>query len=454
MSFRSISCQYQFEHEQHQHQQNFIPSSHFPAHQHNFHIQHSHPTPTPTASSHHRHQNHNNFNSADQFRHQQQHQQQHHHSHHNHNHNQQQPSSAVQQNFNLDKFNQQTKQIQAQIHYLNQQQAKHIQQQINSVHQQNNEPHFDFIVNGNYSDLEKASEQFVNYGRLANKNPTSPKVIKITKTLAVKQPIPVPYPVPVVKVIKEQIPVETSHPGYHGLIGHSSSNSAPTTTQRPYEEISYVPHRPTKLPPHSAPTATSYQSFTSSTTASPSTTPSEYDTEPFYIRGPHKEMIKIVPVPYYVDEHGNKHEIKSSASSSSSPSQLSSHDSTNTNGHDYYTNLQQTAPSSSTLGGGGEGGKFNTYSYSYHPSSPQHQHQHQHHNNHAVYAHEAPSNPEEEYFYHHHENRDSEQGASESLHQHSYPSSETVELNQQQQELCSNDDFGDEYRYKYLTYDK
>jgi exonuclease VII large subunit len=432
-----ISCQYQFENVQHQ--QNFIPSSHFPPHQHNFHIQHPHPTPTP-ASSHH--QNHN-FNS-DQFRHHQQ-QQQHHHSHHNQNHNQQQPSS-VQQNFDLNKFNQQTKQLQAQIHYLNQQQAKHIQNQINSVHQQNSEPHFDFVVNGNYSDLEKASEQFVNYGRLANNIPTSPKVIKITKTLAVKQPIPVPYPVPVVKVIKEQIPVETSHSGYHGLIGHSSSNSMSpaTTTQRPYEEISYVPHRPTKMPSHSAAPATSYQSFASSTTPSPPTTPSEYDTEPFYIRGPHKEMIKIVPVPYYVDEHGNKHEIKTSSSSSLN------HESTNTNGHEYYTNLQHTAEvptltSSSSTTLGGEGEKFKTFSYSYHPSSPQH------HNNHAVYAHEAPSNPEEEYYYHH-ENRDSEQGASESHHQHSHPSSETIGLDQQQQ-LCS-DDFGDEYRYKYLTYEQ
>jgi hypothetical protein len=448
-----ISCQYQYEHEQHQ--KNFIPSSHFPTHQHNFHIQHPNPTPTPASSHHQNHQNHN-LNS-DQFRHhqhhhqQQQQQQQQYLHNHNQNHNKQQPS-AVQQNFDLNKFNQQAKQLQAQIHYLNHQQAKHIQHQINSVHQQNSEPHFDFVVNGNYSDLEKASEQFVNYGRLANKIPSSPKVIKITKTLAVKQPIPVPYPVPVVKVIKEQIPVETSHSGYHGLIGHSSSNSVSpaTTTQRPYEEISYVPHHPTKMPSYSVAPATSYQRFTSSTTPSPPTTPSEYDTEPFYIRGPHKEMIKIVPVPYYVDEHGNKHEIKSSSSSSSSSL---NHESANTNGHEYYTNLQQTAESSpitssSSTTMDGEGGKFKSYSYSYHPSSPQH------HNNHAVYAHEAPSNPEEEYYYHHHENRDSEQGASESHHQHSYPTSatETIGLNQQQE--YSSDDMGDEYRYKYLTYEK
>jgi hypothetical protein len=306
---------------------------------------------------------------------------------------------------------------------LNQQQAKHIQNQINNVHQPNHEPHFDFIVNKNYTDLEKASEQFVNLGRLAGKSKVAPKVVKITKTVAVKQYVPVP----VVKVIKEQIPVETHHSGYHGLIGHPSNSVSPTpTTERPYEQVSYVPHHPTKSP---SPTASSYQSVFSSTTT-PS--PSEYDTEPFYIRGPHKEMIKIVPVPYYVDEHGNKHEITTSPTTSS-------HEFDNSNGHDYYTNHEQTAPSTSSMGG--DEGKFKSHSFSYHPSS-------QHHNNHAVYAHDISSNPEEEYYYHH-ENRDSVEGASESHNQHSHPSDAVRE---HQQEYCSDED--DEYRYKYLTYEQ
>lgn len=124
---------------------------------------------------------------------------------HGHGHGQHQQHQEVPLNF--EHLNQQQNNIQNQLHFLNQQQQKHLQQQINSVHQDGNEPQFDFVLHNNYTDLEQASEQFVNLGNLVNKQKVPAKVIKITKTVAVKQPVPVPYPVQVVKFIREQVPV-------------------------------------------------------------------------------------------------------------------------------------------------------------------------------------------------------------------------------------------------------
>ena len=183
MGLDSILCQYQ------QQQQSYSNPTHYTI-QHHHQPSSSHPQPQ-------------SFSQSSQF------------------HQDFQPSTAP---FDFEKFNQQAKQLQAQLQFFNQQQQKHIQQQINSVHQEGSEPQFDFAVNGNYSDLEKASEQFVNLGRLVGKQNIAPKVIKITKTVAVKQPVPVPYPVPIVKVVKEQVPIETTHYGY---------NHYPSSTPKP-----------------------------------------------------------------------------------------------------------------------------------------------------------------------------------------------------------------------------
>ncbi|CAO1301548.1 unnamed protein product [Diamesa serratosioi] len=101
------------------------------------------------------------------------------------------------------------------------------EQQINSVHQDGSEPQFDFVLNNNYTDLEQASEQFVSLGNLVNKQKVPAKVIKITKTVAVKQPVPVPYPVQVVKFIREQVPVHIPQPSSLPPLTHYSSSDKP-----------------------------------------------------------------------------------------------------------------------------------------------------------------------------------------------------------------------------------
>lgn len=125
---------------------------------------------------------------------------------------------------NFKHLNQQQNNLQNQLHFLNQQQHKHIQQQINSVHQDDSEPHFDFVLHNNYTDLEQASEQFVNLGNLVNKQKVPAKVIKITKTVAIKQPVPIPYPV---KFIREQVPVHIPQPSPLPPFSHYPSSEKP-----------------------------------------------------------------------------------------------------------------------------------------------------------------------------------------------------------------------------------
>lgn len=224
--------------------------------------------------------------------------------------------------FDFDKFNQQAKQIHAQVKYFNEQQQKHIQSQINSVHQDGSEPHFDFAVNGNYTDLEKASEQFVNLGRLVGKQNMPPKVIKITKTVAVKQPVPVPYPVPVVKVVKEQS-------GFNEYSGHGQQ-SHQQNSGKSLEPSKYFNSHPTEATSQS-------ENFYQNSRQQTAPLASEYDTEPFYITTPQKETIKIIPVPYYVDEHGNKHEV--------SPSNVNSSPSREPETEAFYPTRQGSQPS-------------------------------------------------------------------------------------------------------------
>lgn len=362
-----VSCQYQKQH---------FPSPSY------YEIQQNHPQPQPQPQHHdYRQQSHS---SNQDFS----------------------PSPAP---FDFEKFNQQAKQLQAQLHYFNQQQTKHIQQQINSVHQDGSQPQFDFAVNGNYSDLEKASEQFVNLGNLVGKQNVPPKVIKITKTLAVKQPVPVPYPVPVVKIVKEQVPT------YHDF-------THPSTTEKPSQPSSYFNYSSYINSKYPTPTAAGpsdeyhqhYHHQQQQQLSAPSS--DEFDTEPFYVTTPQKETIKIVPVPYYVDEHGNKHEV----SSSHEPShETSSHDAQYT-GERFYPNQQSSSQSSDGSG------KFQTFTFSHHPptyNSNPHQTQ---------YSHEVP---QEKYYYTH----DSANSASSENPQNFA----NAEQNNEQQQ----------YRYKYVSYE-
>lgn len=144
---------------------------------------------------------------------------------HGHGHGQHQQHQEVPLNF--EHLNQQQNNIQNQLHFLNQQQQKHLQQHINSVHQDGSEPQFDFVLHNNYTDLEQASEQFVSLGNLVNKQKVPAKVIKITKTVAVKQPVPVPYPVQVVKFIREQVPVHIPQAEPSPPLSHYPSSEKP-----------------------------------------------------------------------------------------------------------------------------------------------------------------------------------------------------------------------------------
>ena len=336
-----------------------------------------------------------------------------------------QPTSA---HFDFDKFNQQAKQLQAQLKFFNEQQQKHIQQQINNVHQQGSEPHFDFAVNGNYTDLEKASEQFVNLGNLIGKQNSAPKVIKITKTIAVKQPVPVPYPVPIVRLVKEQVPYDFSNHGQH-------KHQHVSTTQRPSElkpsgyfnYSSYTDKYPAQQSVsseqqyHHQQASETYRHHQSSETYSQqqaAPTAAEYDTEPFYITTPQKERIKIVPVPYYVDEEGNKHEVSSHTSNS--------HD---TDSDAFYPSRQTTSSSDGS-------GKFQSYSFSYH-SPPQNTHLHQQTHS-SQHSHPSQNVPDTKYYYNH----DSDKSASTDQAPN-YSSEETDDIQHHHQD----------YQYKYVTYE-
>lgn len=297
--------------------------------------------------------------------------------------NQQQLSTSAPSYMDLDKFNQQAKTLKDQLIFFNQQQSQHLRNQMNSVHQDGSEPHFDFVINQNYSDLEKASEQFVNLGSMAAKQ-NMPKVIKITKTVAVKQPVPVPYPVPIVKYVKEQVPFQ--HQKSHDY-QHSIPTALTMPTEKPFDfkpspfysnYTSYI----SKFPPQNE----NQNNVISHTTSSPVTstgmamahkiaesyikqeffsTPAslaaigEYDTRPFYVTTSEKEMIKYIPVPYYVDENGNRHELPASSSSSEDKDNISSG-----NGDSYFKQSSTASPASAIES---HSGKFQSFTFSYHP---------------------------------------------------------------------------------------
>lgn len=375
----SILCQHYQHHQQQQHQQQPFSAA---AHSH-YYLQQHHPTPTPTATTPTPHYNNYGY----------------------------QASTTTASSFvDLDRFNHHAKIVKDQMNYFHQQEQKNLRNQINSVHQDGSDPHFDFMINTNYTDLEKASEQFVNYGNMMGKQQNMPKVIKITKTVAVKQPVPVPYPVPVVKVIREQVPVDVHHSHSHDMFSHhGSSTPTPTemamTTAKSYDfkpshlfnnYTSYISKYPTQssfsnsILSSPSPSPSSYQtshnlhSYTTPQTSlqhkiaesyvkhnhytSPdSSMGSEYDTRPFYVSTSEKEMIKYIPVPYYVDENGHKHELPTSSSSDTSHETSSSLG--NTEGDSYYTSMNKQSHSMSS---DVNSGKFQTYTFSYHPPTPVH----------------------------------------------------------------------------------
>lgn len=332
--------------------------------------------------------------------------------------------------FDFDKFNQQAKQLQAQVQYFNQQQQKHIQNQINAVHQDGTEPHFDFAVNGNYTDLEKASEQFVNLGRLVGKQNLPPKVIKITKTVAVKQPVPMPYPVPVVKVVKEN---EYSS---HGQFGHQQASG------KSLELSKYYSPNPTQA---TAPSESFYQHSRQQTAP----LASEYDTEPFYITTPQKETIKIIPVPYYVDEHGNKHEVSPSSSSSSSHT-----------AHSHEVETEAFYPTRQPPQYVKEPAKsFQSFTFSYHPPThstpkPQLQHEYSQHSQyqpqqlaeqsqfiqHPQFSQQSLSTPEPSFYF----NEDSDNSASSDSAPHYEIQHSNEQVGHEQSEHEQH------YQYKYV----
>lgn len=365
-------------------QQSFGAQSHFYLHQ-------NHPTPTTIATPahvtpqpsyhHHQHPQQNGNVNANQ------------HVQHQHQFSYQSPATPTPTPsfMDLDRFNQQAKAFKDQINYFNHQQSKNLRNQINSVHQDGTDPHFDFIVNQNYSDLEKASEQFVNLGNMAAKQ-NMPKVIKITKTVAVKQPVPIPYPVPVVKVVKEQVPVEQNHVTHH--YQHSTPATFTMTSEKTFDfkpspyysnYTSYIGkyapqpqqhshhdhhHHHNNAVSHTTPSPTPAAMATAHKIAesyikqeffsTPASLASigEYDTRPFYVKTSEKEMIKYIPVPYYVDEHGNRHEVPGTSGSSSSES--SSNEDLSSNNYDSY----YKQPSSDN-----HPGKFSSFTFSYHPPS-------------------------------------------------------------------------------------
>lgn len=329
-----MSCQ----HLQQPHQQNKRQDSYpqyYPVHT-QFSLQQHHPTSQPTAATSTQQQPH----------------------HHNQHYFQLTTTSSY---VDLDKYNQQARAVINSVNYFNQQEQKNLKHHVNSVHQHGSEPHFDFMVSSNFSDLEKASEQFVNLGSLAAKQ-NMPKVIKITKTVAVKQPYPVPYPVPVMKVIKEQSPSENPQAYSHHHNSYSTTAAAPVT-EKTYEDFkpspyfnnytSYINKYPENTSAYKV--AESYIKQELFSTVQTATGPAvEYDTRPFYVRTSDKEMIKYIPVPYFVDDEGNRHEIKSS--SPTAPT----FESSNSHHHEPEAYYNKQAEENA--------GKFNSYSFSYHPT--------------------------------------------------------------------------------------
>lgn len=201
-----------------------------------------------------------------------------------------------------DQFAQQQQQIHQQIDYFNRQQLQSLQNEMQAVHNENSAPQFDFMVNGNYTDIEKASEQFVDVSNMMGKQKHQPKVIKITKTVAVK--------VPVVKYVKVPVPMKPEHPAEDSALHNYEHYPVLPTVVTPHKPEKYVPAPKA----HPAPTH-----------ATPSYENSVFDTKPYYARDPNdpKTMIKYIPVPVYTTNgdghskqehvsaaysHGNQHE--------------------------------------------------------------------------------------------------------------------------------------------------
>lgn len=304
--------------------------------------------------------------------------------------------------FDFNRFNQHAKHLHAQVQYFNQQQQKILQSQINNVHKYGNGPQFDFVVNSNCSDLEKASE-----GRMADKQNIAPKVIKITKTVAVKQPMAVPYPVPVVKYIKEQSP---------NIPQHASAPTEYNSVFTPSSYFNYTSYAG-KHPTQSLLNVKNTESYHHQTEQA-----SEYDTRPFYVKNSDKEIIKYIPVPYYVDENGTKVPAVSMPAESS-----------------YHSNndIPSFYPSQKTLSSSDSAGKFETLTFSYHPPAPiAIQHHHHHH------AQPQSVQPEKKYYYSH----EPENTATSDPTHHHYTASE-------QQHNDNEDDAQQHYQYKYVTYE-
>lgn len=156
---------------------------------------------------------------------------------------------------------------------------QNLQNEMQSVHSDAHAPQFDFSVNGNYTDLEKASEQFIDVANQMGKQKNQPKVIKITKTVAVK--------VPVVKYVKVPVPMKPEE-AEHSVPMSSNAYSH----HYPIVPTSVTPHKPEKYIPRPHPQPTK---------ASPSYENSVFDTKPFYGRDPNDPnvMIKYIPVPVY-----------------------------------------------------------------------------------------------------------------------------------------------------------
>lgn len=385
----------------------------YPIHTH-FTLQQNHPTPQPTPAT------------ITQ-------QPQHHHAYYQ--------STTSSSYFDLDRFNQQAKAaVKTQMNFINHHEQRNIKNHMNSVHQSGSEPHFNFMVNNNYSDLEKASEQFVDLGSLAAKQ-NLPKVIKITKTVAVKQPVPVPYPVPIVKVVKEQIPVHYNY--------ESATTSAPVTEKNyefkpsPYfsNYTSYMSKYPERSSAHKIAESYIKNELFSSSAAAEAGRSVHYDTRPFYIQTAEKEMTKYVPVPYYIDDDGNKHEIKNSALDSTQEISHQQHSDTDS----YYNKIPSSTASYENSG------KFQSYTFSYHPTTPStttmsappsyHQH-HQH--QYAPAAQPLYATPETGNKYYYSQNADNNVSPSMPTAQH-YAYEQAAE----ESSLDGNDD-QQHYQYKYV----
>lgn len=341
--------------------------------------------------------------------------------------------------FDLEKFNRQTKELQEQIQLFNHHQQKHIQAQINNIQHGQSVQQFNY-ANGSLSELEKTGEHFVNLGHSPEAQRIPDKVIKITKTVAVKQPASAPYPASPssLGVVKEQhfeYPHHGRHQTQHGN-SHISTTVSPLALKKPASHFKYE-NKP--INDAKAEKAESYQHIRHNGLLAYQ----EFDTEPFYFRTP-KETIKFVPVPYYVDEHGNKHEIATSHSSAAS-TPASAHEQSQQTSASHATAHQAAIEASddserqSSSASSDSTGKFGAFTFSYKPPTVNIQPQHQPQHLSTPYALQQVHNlPEMKYFYNH--NTGSE---AESLTAQQYATEEHHDESPEHQAFA----------YKYVTYE-